>query len=66
MKAIKWYGYVTACRGSLLLGGTKHHESALFDTMEDANKWVSVIVATNAEFNRQVAAWGTASKEVSA
>lgn len=56
MKAYR--GYVTATASGLLLGGVKHHESAAFETPEQAQDWVSVIVRTNCEANRLPSAWG--------
>ena len=53
-----YVGYVTACRDNLLLGGTKHHESARFETREQAGAWVGQIVAANCAAHRAVSAWG--------
>jgi hypothetical protein len=56
--AKSFIGYVTACRGQLLLGGTSHHKSSRFATQEDAQAWVSVVVKTNCEAGRLPGAWG--------
>ena len=51
--------YVTACRGNLLLGGVKHHESSRFATSQQASDWIITILEGNSEAGRAVAAWGT-------
>ena len=51
--------YVTASRGSLLLGGVKHHESSRFETSEQASLWIQAILEGNGKAGRSVAAWGT-------
>jgi hypothetical protein len=51
-------GYVTAAKGSVLLGGVKHHESSRFETMQQASDWVAAIVRGNCEAHRAISAWG--------
>jgi hypothetical protein len=50
--------YVTASRGQLLLGGTKHHESSRFATERDAQAWIHTVVKTNCAAHRLPSAWG--------
>ncbi|KKM80488.1 hypothetical protein LCGC14_1339340 [marine sediment metagenome] len=54
-----WYGYVTACKGSLLIGALQQHQSARYATQRQASAWVGTIVQGNSEAHRQISAWGT-------
>lgn len=62
----RWYGYVTACEGHLLLGGVKHHQSARFATRKQASDWTAAIVKGNSEAGRQIGAWGQNMTELEA
>jgi hypothetical protein len=55
---MSWIAYVTACRGSMLLGGVKHHRSSRFETRQQASLWIRAILQGNCEAGRQIAAWG--------
>ena len=57
-KPKSYRGYVTACKGSILLGGVKHAESSRFETTEQVNDWIHVTVKGNCEAHRQISAWG--------
>ncbi|KKM89872.1 hypothetical protein LCGC14_1244310 [marine sediment metagenome] len=58
MSTQAYRAYVTASKGSLLLGGVTHHESHPFATSQQADMWLRVIIAENAKAHRGVAAWG--------
>ena len=53
-----YVGYVTACRGNVLLGGHGHHQSARFATQELAWAWTHRVVKANCEAHRPVSASG--------
>ena len=58
-----WYGYVTACRDTVLVGGTSHHRSVRFETREQASAWIVSCLEVNSSANRSISAWGTVGSE---
>ena len=54
-----WKAYVTACQGTLLIGGVKTHESHPFLYREDASTWIQTVLEVNYEARRAVSTWGT-------
>ena len=58
MTDTSYRGYVTACRGNVLLGGVRHHESSRFETREMASAWIQTVLEANCEAHRAVSATG--------
>lgn len=52
-KGQRFAARVVASPGTLLLGGVKVHESAPFESFEDAVRWADVIIETNKQAGRE-------------
>ena len=53
-----WVAYVTACKGSVLLGGVKHHQSCRLASEGMASRWTRTVLQENCKAGRHISAWG--------
>ena len=52
--AARFVGYVTAARGSVLVGGVLRHESVAFDNRQQALGWIATVLVINRDAGRRV------------
>lgn len=53
-----WYGWISAGKGTYLLGGVTRVTSSRFGTREDAAAWVAQAVEANCAAGRLPMSWG--------